>query len=158
MKEWLVASYKTKEVDKLEINLKNQKFEYYLPIIFLEKFNTKLKKEYMFPGYIFVKSNITNYNALKYTKGIKKILKFGKNIPTLNKEDIDLIKKIESESLNKPISTRYRIGQEIIIKEGSLKGNLVKICSLPVAKRIDILIHFLGSKRKINIALEDLSI
>lgn len=158
MKEWLVASYKTKEVARLEINLKNQKFEYYLPRIVLQKFNTRLKEEYMFPGYIFIKSNITNYTALKYTKGIKKILKFGKNIPTLNKEDIDLIMKVESESLNKPISTRYKIGQEVTIKGGSLKGNLVKICSLPAAKRIDILIHVLGSKRKVNIALEDLSI
>jgi hypothetical protein len=32
-KNWLVATYKTKEVKILESNLLNQKFDYYLPKI-----------------------------------------------------------------------------------------------------------------------------
>ena len=158
MNTWLVASYKINEASRLELNLQNQKFDYYLPKIVLEKFNTNSKEELMFPGYIFINTNLKNYAALKYTKGIKKILKFGENIPSMSKDDIDAIMKIEDESKNKPISTIYTMGQEVVIKEGSFKGNLVKICSLPAAKRIDILINILGSKRKVNIALEDLAL
>tara|TARA_B110000003_G_scaffold268559_1_gene298226 strand:+ start:57 stop:533 length:477 start_codon:yes stop_codon:yes gene_type:complete len=158
MNTWLVASYKINEASRLELNLQNQKFDYYLPRIILEKFNTNPKEELMFPGYIFINTNLKNYAALKYTKGIKKILKFGENIPSMSKDDIDAIMKIEHESKNKPISTIYTMGQEVVIKEGSFKGNLVKICSLPAAKRIDILINILGSKRKVNIALEDLAL
>ena len=158
MNTWLVASYKINEVARLELNLKNQNFDYYLPKIVLERFNANLKEELMFPGYIFIKTNLKNYTALKYTKGIKKILKFGNNIPSMSKDDIDAIMKIEHESKNTPISTRYTVGQEVIIKEGSFKGNLVKICSLPASKRVDIFIHVLGSKRRVNISLEDLSL
>jgi transcription antitermination factor NusG len=158
MNNWIVASYKLNEVSRLELNLQNQKFDYYLPKIFLEKLNTNLKEELMFPGYIFINTNLNNYSALKYTKGIKKILKFGENVPSMSKDDIDAIIKIEHESKNKPFSTIYTMGQEVVITEGRFKGNLVKICSLPAAKRINILIHVLGSKRKVNIALKDLSL
>lgn len=156
MNNWLVASYKLNEVARLELNLQNQNFEYYLPKIFIEKLNSNRKEELMFPGYIFINTNLKNYSALKYTKGIKKILKFGENVPRMSKSDIDAIIKIEYESKNQPILTSYTIGQEVVIKEGYFKGNLVKICSLPAAKRIDILIHFLGSKRKVNVSLENI--
>tara|TARA_B100000780_G_C20928753_1_gene370196 strand:+ start:56 stop:532 length:477 start_codon:yes stop_codon:yes gene_type:complete len=158
MNTWLVATYKINEASRLELNLQNQRFDYYLPKIFLQKLNTNLKEELMFPGYIFINTNLKNYSALKYTKGIKKILKFGDNIPSMSKDDINAIMKIEHESKDKPLSTIYTMGQEVVITEGSFKGNLVKICSLPAAKRIDILINILGSKRKVNIALEDLAL
>ena len=158
MNKWLVASYKLNEVARLELNLQNQSFNYYLPKILLKKLNSNLKEELMFPGYIFINTDPANYAALKYTKGIKNILKFGKSIPTISKDDIKSIMKIECESKNNPIPTKYIIGQEVVIKGGSLKGNLVKICSLPAAKRIDILINILGSKRKVNIALADLAL
>lgn len=158
MNNWIVASYKINEVARLELNLQNQKFDYYLPKIVLERFNTNLKEELMFPGYVFINTDIKNYTALKYTKGIKKILKFGQSIPYISKDDIDAIIKVEHESKNNPKLARYKVGQEVAIKVGSFKGNLVKICSLPAAQRVDILIHVLGSKRKINIALEDLSL
>ena len=62
----------------------------------------------------------------------------------------------ENEVIN--IAIYNTMGQEVVITEGRFKGNLVKICSLPAAKRINILIHVLGSKRKVNIALKDLSL
>ena len=158
MNNWLVASYKLNEVARLELNLQNQSFDYYLPKIVLKKLNSNHKEELMFPGYIFINTDPANYAALKYTKGIKNILKFGKSIPTMSKDDIEGIMKIECESKNNPISTKYIIGKEVVIKGGSLKGNLVKICSLPSAKRVNIFIHLLGSKRQVNISIEDLSI
>lgn len=158
MNKWLVARYKLTEIARLEANLQNQNFEYYLPKIVLEKLNSILKEEFMFPGYIFINSSPKNYSVLKYTKGIKKILKFGNSIPTISKDDIEAIMKVESESKNNPISSKHIIGREVLIKGGSLKGNLVKICSLTAAKRVNVFIHLLGSKRKVSIALTDLSL
>lgn len=110
----------------------------------------------MFPGYIFIKINFENYTSLKYTKGINKILKFGNNIPIMTNDDIYAIMKIEKESKNNPISAGYKVGQEVVIKKGSFAGNLVKICSLPADKRVDVLIHILGSERVVSISLENL--
>ena len=110
----------------------------------------------MFPGYIFLKIDMNQYSSLKYTKGIKKILKFGNTIPTINQDDIDAIMQVENESKKTPISFKYSIGQEVIIKDGSFKGNLAKICKLPSNKRVDILIYILGSQRKVNVSLRDI--
>jgi len=76
-KKWLIALYKINEVKRLESNLLNQNFEYYLPKITIKKINSNPKVEVLFPGYIFVNTSLENYSALKYTMGIKNIIKFG---------------------------------------------------------------------------------
>lgn len=159
MNKWLVASYKINEVDIVQKNLENQNFEYFLPKIFTKKDNSNLlSSDIMFPGYIFINTNINKYSTLQYTKGIKKVLKYGNSISCINEDDIKSIKKIEQTSKVKPIISNIYIGQEVLIKGGFLKDNIVKICSLPANKRIDILIYILGSKRNINISLKQLLI
>lgn len=156
MKHWLIATYKTNEIKRLERNLLNQKFDYYLPKITKIKTNSKPKEELLFPGYVFVNINSENYAALKYTLGIKNIIKFGENISCMSSEDIKSMQITEESSRLDPISEQIKIGQEAIIKEGFFKGNLVKICSLASKKRVDVLVTFLGSLRKISIHESDL--
>ena len=71
---WLVVTYKINEVRRLERNLLNQKFEYYLPKITSKKINSNPKEKMLFPGYIFVNTSLENYSALKYTMGLKNII------------------------------------------------------------------------------------
>lgn len=63
MTHWIVATYKTKEVKRLEDNLSNQKFDYYLPKITTKKLNSKPKEEVLFPGYILVNTSLKNYSS-----------------------------------------------------------------------------------------------
>jgi len=156
-KKWLVASFKVNEINRLEINLLKQNFEYYLPKIITKKINSNPKEELLFPGYIFVNTNLENYAALKYTIGIKNIIKFGHNIAYMSDEDIKIIEKAERSSKIDPIVTQIQIGQDALISKGSLKGNMVKICSLPTKKRVDILLTFLGTMRRANILIKDLT-
>lgn len=151
MKYWVVATYKTNEIKRVEANLLNQKFEYYFPKIIIKKINSIPKEEALFPGYIFINICSSNLTSLKYTKGIKNIIKFGENISYLSEDEIKKIKILEKSSQLKPFISKIKIGQEAIIKVGSLKGSLVKICSLPSNKRVDILLYFLGSERKMSI-------
>ncbi len=156
MDHWLIATYKINELRKLQNNLITQKFTFYLPKITVKKNNHNFKEELLFPGYIFIKSSIDNYSALSFTKGIKKILKFGKNVSFLNDKEIFKIKTIEKDSKNKPISLKVIVGQKAKIIDGPLKGNLVEICSLPSKKRVDILLSLLGTNRRVNIPIKDL--
>ena len=151
MRYWVVATYKINEIKRVEANLLNQKFEYYFPKIIIKKINSIPKQEALFPGYIFINIHSANFSSLKYTKGIKNIIKFGENISCLSEDEIKKIKILEKSSQQEPIVSNIKIGQEAQIKFGSFKGNLVKICSLPSNKRVDILLYFLGSKRKISI-------
>ena len=77
-KKWLIALYKSNEVKRVKSNLLNQNFGFYLPKITIKKINSNPKVELLFPGYIFVNTSLENYSALKYTMGIKNIIKFGK--------------------------------------------------------------------------------
>ena len=151
MKYWHVATYKLNEIKRVETNLLNQKFDYYLPKITTKKINSSPKEKILFPGYIFINISSKNFTSLKYTKGIKKIVKFGKNIPYISENEIKNIKIFEESSKLEPVISKIKIGQEALIKSGSFKGHLVKISSLPSKKRVEILLNFLGSKRIMSI-------
>ena len=152
MKYWLVATYKINEIKRIESNLKNQSFDYYLPKIITKKHNTNPKEEAMFPGYIFINTDIDRYSSVKYTKGIKNIIKFGNNISSITIEEIESIRMVEKASRLQPLVEKIKIGQEVNIKSGSFKGNVAKICSLPSKERVGILVHILGSSRRIDIS------
>ena len=155
-KNWLVATYKINELRRVESNLSNQKFDYYLPKITIKKINTNPKVEVLFPGYIFVNTSLENYSALKYTMGIKNIIKFGDNISCISSGEIDAMQMAVKISKIDQVASQVEIGQEAMISKGSLKGSMVKICSFPSKQRVGILLTFLGSVRRVTISEKDL--
>ena len=156
MKYWLVATYKINEIKRAERNLLYQDFDYYLPRIKVKKLNSNLGEEVLFPGYVFVNIRLEDYSLIKYTKGIKKVVNFGKNIPRLTDNEINNIKSIEKLSNSLPITTKINIGQEAVVADGPFKGTLVKICSLPSKERIEVLLAILGSSRRVSIMEKNL--
>jgi transcription antitermination factor NusG len=158
MKYWLVATYKINEIKRVENNLLNQNFDYYLPKIKVVKPNSNHAEEVLFPGYIFINTRLENYSSIKYTIGIKKVIKFGNSIPHLTNNEIKSIQSIEKLSQSNPLSSIIKIGQEAFIADGPFKGNLVKICSLPSKGRVEVLLTFLGYLRRVKILKEDLLI
>lgn len=157
MDHWFVASYKIKEIKTLEKNLKNQSIDYYLPKITKNKINNTLKEEVMFPGYIFIKTSINKFSAVKYTKGIRNIIKFGNNFSYISDKEIKILRGVELLSKSKPLNSKINIGGRVYIKSGSLKGNIAKINSLPSKERIEVLLYFLGSNRRAIIPQRDLA-
>jgi transcription antitermination factor NusG len=155
-KNWIVATYKINEIKRVESSLVNQEFDYYLPKITTRKINSDPRVEVLFPGYIFVNTSSKNYSVLKYTMGIKNIIKFGDNISCISDEEINTMQMVEEISKKDPIASQIQIGQHAIIAKGSFKGSIIKICSLPSKKRVDVLLSFLGSTRKIAILEKDL--
>jgi transcription antitermination factor NusG len=155
-KNWLVATYKINEARRLESNLFNQKFDYFLPKITTKKINSNLKVEVLFPGYIFVHTNFENYSVLKYTVGIRNIIKFGDKISCISDEVIDAMKMAEETSKIDPVASQIQIGQDVMIAKGSLAGSIVKVCSLSSKERVSVLLSFLGSVRRITISEKDL--
>ena len=155
-KNWLVATYKINEVRRVESNLLNQNFDFYLPKITIKKINARPKVEVLFPGYIFVNTSLQNYSALKYTMGIKNIIKFGDNISCISDEEIKAMQMAEVKSKIDPIVSQIQIGQDVMIAKGSLAGSIVKVCSLPSKERVGVLLSFLGSMRRVNISEKDL--
>ena len=155
-KNWLVATYKINEVTRVESNLVHQKFDYCLPKIMTKKINSNPKVEVLFPGYIFVNTSFENYSALKYTVGIRNIIKFGDNISCISDEEIEAMQMTEEVSKIDPVVSQIQIGQDVMIAKGSLTGSIVKVCSLPSKERVGVLLSFLGSVGSVTIPERDL--
>ena len=155
-KKWFIALYKSNEVKRVENNLLNQKFDFYLPKITTKKINADPVVEALFPGYIFINASLENYSALKYTKGIKNIIKFGNNIAYICNEEIEAMQMAEEKSNIHPVDSQIKIGQDVMIAKGSLAGSIVKVCSLPSNERVRVLLSFLGSIRRVTIQEKDL--
>jgi transcriptional antiterminator RfaH len=155
-KKWFIALYKSNEVKRVESNLSNQKFDFYLPKITIKKINANPKVEVLFPGYIFVNTSLENYSALKYTMGIKNIIKFGDNVSCLSSEEIEAMQMAEETSKINPLASQIQVGQDVMIAKGSLAGSIVKVCSLPSKERVGVLLSFLGSMRRVTISEKDL--
>ena len=156
MKYWIVATYKINEIKKVESNLINQNFDYYLPRIIIEKANSKIKEEVLFPGYIFINASFEDCLPISNTIGIKNIIKFGNYIPSLTKDQIKSIEAIVELSKSNPKAEIIDIGQEAVIASGPFKGSMVKVYSLPSRKRVEVLLHVLGSIKKVNMAKKSL--
>jgi transcription antitermination factor NusG len=155
-KKWLIASYKISQVRRLEYNLQNQKFNYYLPKVIMKMNNSNSKEIPLFPGYIFINTSLENYSALKYTLGIKDIIKFGNKIPLISDEEIKNIQMAEEKSKITPVCPKIQIGTEALVLKGSFKGIMVKICSLPSKERVGVFLSLLGSMRRVAISVNDL--
>ena len=158
MKVWMVATYKTNQLKRLQDNLHNQKFEYYNPIIKIRKHNLSPKEEPLFPGYIFIHANPDNFQKIKYTKGIANIIRFNDNIAVLTNDEINQLKSIEEDSFSSPIIQKLHIGQEGTMTDGPFKGALVTIASLPKKKRVNIFVHILGTTREVSASLGEIKL
>ena len=133
MKNWLVATYKINEVERVENNLISQSFNYYLPKIVIKNLIASPKKKPCFLA-IFLLTLILIITLQLVSKGIKNIIRFGENIAHISDDEIKSINLVEESSRSQPLVAKIKIGQEVNIKSGSLKGNIAKICSLPSKK------------------------
>ena len=158
MKYWHVATYKLNEIKRVETNLLNQKFDYYLPKITTKKINSSPKEEALFPGYVFIHASLDKYTKIKYTKGISKVIRFNNNVAILEDEEINQLRVLEKESLTKPIVQKVFIGQEAVMSDGPFKGSIITIASLPEKERVNIFIDILGSKRKASAPLNEINL
>ena len=79
-----------------------------------------------------------------------------KTYSCISDEEIKAMLMAEKISKINPAVSRIKIGQDVIIAEGSFKGSMVRVCSLPSKDRVGVLLSFLGSTRRVNIPKKNL--
>ena len=79
-----------------------------------------IKKEPLFPRYLFAKLNIknTNWNALRSTRGISRLVEFGSG-PTIVEDDV-INELAKYDSL--PPEPYIKIGEKVKVVDGPLRG------------------------------------
>ena len=152
---WLVLNIKPKEGKRAEENLLNQGYEPYFPVLHssqLSKTKTVIKKQAMFPGYAFLKSEPNlEIKPVRSTRGVIKIIRFGDKYPVLDNQVIQSFKEVEIESINNPNKESYRIGEFIEILTGPLKDQEAVITATISEQRVEILFSLLNRAHTIQV-------
>ncbi len=152
--KWYVIKTRPLQEEKAFLNLMMQGIEVYFPKM-IKKFWRKGKKlevlKPLFPGYIFAKFSIdTHYRKVSYTRGVLKVVSFGKFPIPLNDEEIEMIKIREENGVVKIEDRNFSTGDEIKVVRGPFNGlEGIFVRELSDKERVEVLLRFLFTKARI---------
>jgi len=109
--------------------------------------------EAMFPGYLFAEFVYRElHRRVVHAHGVTGLVRFGDHVPTLEASTLESLRSASTEiiTFDRPIE----VGETVQIAEGPLQGlEAVVTRLLPAAKRVQILLEFLG--RGLEIAVNE---
>jgi transcriptional antiterminator RfaH len=109
--------------------------------------------EAMFPGYLFAEFIYRElHRRVVHTHGVTGLVRFGDHVPTIEAATLDSLRAASNEiiTFDRPLE----VGETVKIAEGPLQGfDALVTRLLPAAKRVQILLEFLG--RNIEIAVQE---
>ena len=129
-----------------------QNFKIFLPQHKVEKLvdgKRTIKKEPLFPQYLFAKLNTknTNWTSIKSTRGINKIVEFGAGPAKVETDVIRELRKLDSM----PPEPYMKIGENIKVVSGPLQGLSAIYEAADGLSRSIILLQFMQQNQKIKI-------
>lgn len=121
---WFLFTCKPREDERAELNLKNQGYTCYRPMIQVQKKrNGKqiLVEESLFPRYIFVQlpDGVGNWRSLLATRGIANVVRFGELPTAIPQSLIDEIRGNEARlRQSKAAAEAFKTGDKVRITSG----------------------------------------
>lgn len=109
--------------------------------------------EAMFPGYLFAEFIYRElHRRVVHTPGVTGLVRFGDHVPTIEPATLEPLRVATNEVIT--FDRQLEVGETVKIAEGPLQGFEAVITRLlPAAKRVQILLEFLG--RGIEIAVHE---
>ncbi|SNR59727.1 transcription termination/antitermination protein NusG [Desulfurobacterium atlanticum] len=128
-KKWYIVALKPRKEKVVFAQLDRIGVEYFYPVAKIKK-GKLLKEEPLFPGYMFAKFSIAeNFNNVRFARGVRDIVRFGKNIPFVDDGFIEVLKEKVGDVIEfgKPAVSE---GELVRIKEGPFRGLIGQILSV----------------------------
>ena len=152
MKKWYLIKTQSRQENTAIINLENQEYTTYYPIVKINKKNVAL-----FPGYVFIyldKHN-ENWSPIRSSKGVINFVRFGLNFAQVPESIIEYIRlnQANSEEKLKKLS-KFKEGDKVQIMDGIFKNCIAIFKSYKSEERIILLMKVLGQQQAINIKQE----
>ena len=134
----------------------NQGFDCFIPkVTFIQK--NKKREINLFPGYGFAYLDTSKISKLKYTAGIKTLLKQGKGYASISKTDISDLMLRSENTLTNPIIYKPKIGDTVEINKGVFKNNLAQVIGLKGKDRINLMLNFFSREIPIHFHPKNIS-
>ncbi|WP_157957926.1 transcription/translation regulatory transformer protein RfaH [Aliidiomarina celeris] len=162
MSTWYLLHCKARQEERARLNIENQGYITCLPLLTREKILRKKRtqvNEALFPNYLFVQvnPNTVNFNALRSTRGINGVVRFG-GVPAEVPEGImremlamESAYEEQQQSGTKQIVSAFQPGSLVEVTEGPFTG-LKAIYQLPKGEdRCLVLLDMLGKQQRIEL-------
>jgi len=135
-----------------EMNLKNQRIEFFLPRFTCGKREGKV----IFPGYIFIKPKTGDtYQSIRSTRGVNDFVRFEMAFANASDETIDDLKKVVDLMNDRMDQTNlHQKGEEILIKSGPFKDFNGVFEKYDADQSAIVLINFLRHQQRVKIKAE----
>ena len=149
---WYLVKTKPRMEEMVEINLNNQKVEYFLPRFTCGKREGKV----IFPGYIFIKPKITDtYQSIRSTRGVSDFVRFEMAFANASDETIEELKVVVDVMSDRMDQTNlHQKGEVIFIKSGPFKDFNGVFEKYDKEKSAIVLINFLRHQQRVKIQSE----
>ena len=154
MKNWYLIKTKPRQEKTAILNLENQKYTTYCPIVIINN-----KQVVLFPGYIFIHLDKSkeDWSPIRSTKGIVNFVRFGLNFAQVPDTLIKFLKANEPINKEKFINlNRLKSGDKIQITDGVFKNCVAIFKSSKPQERVVLLMNILGQQQSITIKQESL--
>ena len=149
---WYLVKTKPRMEEMAEINLKNQKIEYFLPRFTCGKREGKV----IFPGYIFIKPKMGDtFQSIRSTRGVSDFVRFDMAFANASDETINDLKKLV-DVMNDRMDqvNRRKKGEEVLIKSGPFKDFNAIVEKYEADQSVIVLINFLRYQQRVKIQSE----
>ena len=153
---WLIFTYYVLKENILYNNMLNQGFDCFIPKVKVIK-NNKKREINLFPGYGFAYLSSSKISSLKYTKGIKTVLRQGKGYASISNTDISNLMLHCENTLTNPIILKPKIGDIIKINKGPFQNNLAQVVALKGIERIELMLNLLSKEIIIDFDLKNIT-
>ena len=154
MKNWYLIKTKPRQEKTAILNLENQKYTTYCPIVIINN-----KQVVLFPGYIFIHLDKSkeDWSPIRSTKGIVNFVRFGLNFAQVPGNVIEFIKANQLSNKEKLINlNKFKPGDKVQISDGVFKNCIAIFESFKSDERVILLMNILGQQQAINIKQDSL--
>jgi len=160
--EWYVIHSKPRQESRALLNLQNQGYTCYLPIVPVQKLrNGKVKTQLdpLFSRYLFIQLSLAHtgqsWAPIRSTLGVSTLLMFGNEPARVAPQLIDVLREREQLVLSEPVAL-HKAGDKLQITEGPFAGLEAVFQMSDGEARAIVLIDILSRPTKLNVAMQTL--
>jgi transcription antitermination factor NusG len=119
---WFALYVKPRHEKNVELILRGKGLEPFLPTYIRLSTRSKRYELPLFPGYIFCRSDITDYLLIRATPGVFSIVGHGNTPSPVPDEEVDRVKRLIQSGLTPKAWPYTSVGYPIRLESGPLRG------------------------------------
>lgn len=158
MYNWFVIQAKPGQLLKAQVELEQQGFETYLPLLKIEQIKNGKRTEIespLFPGYLFIylSKEESNWRPIRSTRGVAKLISFGNEPATV---PTAVVNAIRAQLRQTDSEQRFSKDDKVSISEGPFKDLQAVFVEYDGEQRAFVLLELLGRWQKMSVELSEL--